>query len=371
MDASPAPTQDRLARAERLVSEAARAGGRLVVLPEIFNTGYGYSEDNYRRAEPLDGPTPAWMKKTAARLGIHLAGSILLLDQDDVYNALLLFAPDGRMWRYDKNYPWGWERAYFRDGDRITVAETELGRLGFMICWDVAHLDLWQRYAGRVDMMVIASCPPDVSDPTFHFPDGSQLTYRDMGPLMASLQGTGGLVFADMLERQAAWLGVPAVNTVGSGRIRTGIPNGAVALASLLPTAPWLIPYLPQARHIQMACDFVEGCKVVDAGGQVLARLTQAQGEAFVVAEVSLADERPQPRLPQPASPLSPFTYFGADTLLPLLSIPTYRAGLRRTWGRHMAPLNASTRRWLPLLGASLAAGLLSGVLFRRRRPGR
>lgn len=90
MDANPSPTADRLARADRLATEAAKAGAQLIVLPELFNTGYTYSNTNHRLAEPSSGPTPAWMKETAARLNVHLAGTLMLLDHDEVYNALLL-----------------------------------------------------------------------------------------------------------------------------------------------------------------------------------------------------------------------------------------------------------------------------------------
>jgi predicted amidohydrolase len=330
MDAGPAPTAERLDRASRLVSAAAGDGAQLVVLPELFNTGYTYADANHRLAEPIDGQTVTWMKDAAARLNVHLAGSLMLLDRDEITNALLLFAPDGRMWRYDKLYPWGWERGYFRPGRGITVAETDLGHVGMLICWDTAHPRLWRKYAGRVDLMVISSCPPDASNPTFHFPNGDSLTFDRMGPILASMKGSGRLVFGDMIDRQAGWLGVPCVNTVGSGHLRTAIPNGLGSFLTFLPLAPWLLRYLPQAGRMQMSSDFIAGCKVVDASGQVLASLTQEQGETFTLAKVTLAEERPRPRGPQPASPVPFLTYLSSDVLLPGLSIPIYRQGVQR-----------------------------------------
>jgi predicted amidohydrolase len=145
MNVAPAPVPERLARAEGLVLSAAGAGAQLVVLPELFNSGYAYSGVNYRLAEPPDGPTLSWMRRMAARLEVHLAGSLLLLDRGEIDNAMCLVAPDGRVWRYDKQYPWCWESNYFRRGRRITVAETDLGALGMMICWDVVHPRLWRR----------------------------------------------------------------------------------------------------------------------------------------------------------------------------------------------------------------------------------
>ena len=121
---------------------------------------------------------------------IHLAGSLMLLDGNEIYNSLLLFAPDGRYWRYDKNYPWGWERAYFRDRQGITIAQTDLGDIGMLICWDSAHRDLWAQYAGKVDLMLVSSCPPDSTNPTFHVTNGDQITFRNMGKLLASIEDT-------------------------------------------------------------------------------------------------------------------------------------------------------------------------------------
>jgi hypothetical protein len=333
MDANPTPKAERLARAEKLVAGAARAGAQLVVLPELFNTGYAYSDENHARAERLDGPTATWMREITARLGVHLAGTLMLLEPGDIYNALLLFAPDGRVWRYDKNYPWGWERGYFRGprgGRHVVVAETDLGDFGLLICWDLAHRGLWQQYAGLVDMMVVCSCPPQVTDPTCHFPNGNRVTVDDMGPVMRAFKDSERRVFGDMLNQQTAWLGVPAVNTVGCGRIRTGIPNARLSALSYSLAAPWLLKYVPQADRLELSCGITQGCKVVDARGQVLNELAQEEGEAFILAQVTLPDQKRVPQESQPASLMPKIVYFMSDVWLTSLARPTYRRGLRR-----------------------------------------
>ena len=50
-----------------------------------------------------------------------------------------------------------------------------------MICWDVAHPNLWRGYAGLIDLLVVSSCPPDVSNPTLQLTNGSCFTFDDLG----------------------------------------------------------------------------------------------------------------------------------------------------------------------------------------------
>ncbi|NTU78617.1 MAG: carbon-nitrogen hydrolase family protein [Chloroflexales bacterium] len=378
MDANPAPTSERLARARRLVHNAATAGAQLVVLPELFNTGYAYAETNFANAETLDGPTIAWLRATAAELGIHLAGTLLLRDsasrrrerhQRDIFNALLLVAPDGRMWRYDKRYPCAWERGYFRPGRRDGIAQTDLGAIGMLICWDSAHRNLWRAFAGQVDLVLISSCPPELTQPTYHFPNGARLTFDDLGPLLGRMRGGETQVFGEMINAQSAWLGVPAVNTVGAGRITTAIPNGLATLLAFLPLAPAFAPYLPQARQLQMSCDLAPGCKVVSATGAVLAEVPAGASDAFTVATVPIPEARPRPQAAQPRSPVPWLSYLSADVILPWLTIPVYRRGARRAWGPQIAPPGRG--RWLALAGLGLlgmVVGLAHRAIERRSR---
>jgi predicted amidohydrolase len=327
MIACPASLSERLARAETLVVRAAQGGAQLVVLPELFNTGYEYSDENYRRAESLDGPTSTWMKQTANRYSVHIAGTFLRLDGQDIYNTLLLVAPDGRAWRYDKNYPWAWERAYFRAGNDVTVADTSLGRLGLMICWDVAHVDLWARYAGYVDAMVVCSCPPAMHDLTIIFPEGKHFKTEKADPVMRHIKRTSAGTFDPCLLRQAAHLGVPVVNTTGTGVFSSGVPSPRASLAIL-----GLWKYIPRADAVRIETGYFNETYVANAAGQVLQRVPP-EIEACALAEVTLADAPPQPRGKQPPFGISVLAYV-FDVYMNRLSSLVYRRNVRRIRGR-------------------------------------
>lgn len=367
MTASLAPVSDRLPRAQELVEKAARLGAQLVVLPELFSTGYTYSRVNHERAETISGKTATWMKTTAARLGIHLAGTFLLRDEDEIYNSMLLYAPDGRMWRYDKNYPWGWERGYFRESDRITVAHTDLGDLGMMICWDAAHPSLWRRYAGRVDMMLVCSSPPDISEASFHFLTGERITIQNLGPVRPFIEGAARTVFTQTIPKQAAWLGVPALNTSGAGFITTWLPKGRATLLAFAAGAPRLLRLIRLADHLVMTAPMFEHTGIYAAGGKLLSRVEGRASQGVAIADVVLPVKRPQPEGRQPIINISLVAYFISDVLLRGLTVPVYRQGLRQAWGKSMAPLPAATRRRRLMAGVLAIFGVVVGVLLGLR----
>lgn len=333
MDAMPTPLNERLQRAEKIVMQATQAGAQLVVLPELFNTGYAYSDANFELAEPLNGVTSEWMKAISARLGIHLAGTLLLLEGGEIYNTMLLFSPSGQMWRYDKNYPWAWERGYFRGRRGMTVAQTELGDLGLMICWDLGHLNMWRQYAGKVDMVVIASCPPDGPNGSYDFPSGEKIDFNDLGA-MASIKDIGRQFFGEMVNQQARWLGVPAVNSGASGRVLTHVPKASALLKNLILFSPHLLKFLPRADQMQLSCGMIPSCKVVDADGCVLAERPPGEGEGFAISDVTLADSKPVPAGRQPNPPmngmLARMSYLNADLMVPFMMQSVYKNGLKK-----------------------------------------
>ncbi len=360
MDAAPAPVAARLDRAAGLIAAAVTAGAQLVVLPEVFNTGYSYSDANYALAEPLDGPTVSWMQAQAAQHQIHLVGSLLLLDEDEIYNAALLVAPDGRMWRYDKQYPWLWERAYFRSGERITIADTDFGRIGLMICHDYNHADLWERYAGQVDMMVLTSCPPRILAAELVFPDGERLPMSAMTGGLNLLYAPDTTPFGEDLNQHAAWMRVPLVQSVGGGMFRSTVPQARFFVSMFLGLRPDLWERVAQADDVVLETGFDRETKVVNAAGEVIARVEQP-GDGFTVATVTLPDDRPTPGYDQPKINMTPLGLLLSDVIGPALVTPVYRAGARQQWGARMAPFDPRTRQWLVVVLVAALAGWLIG----------
>lgn len=360
MDGTPAPLKQRLSRAADLIAEAASSGAQLVALPEVFNTGYAYSDANYALSETIDGPTATWMKAQAAEHNVHLIGSLMLRDGLDVYNSALLVAPDGRTWRYDKNYPWAWERAYFREGHGVTVADTELGKFGMMICWDYAHDDLWQRYAGRVDALLIVSSPARADQLEVVFADGERVQLKDAAASIPVVSDNTDMVFGQDLDARAAWLGVPVVNTVHSGRFSSHIPAPLLTLGGFAAAIrPDLLSKLATAPHeVVIEADYCPQAKILNERGEVLARVTE-QGDGFTLADVELADTPPIPVGTPPASGANLIATLFSDALVPAVTTPIYRQGLRKQFGENMAPVEQRTRLWLGALGGAFLAGWL------------
>lgn len=134
-------------------AQAAEAGADLVVLPEMFNCPY--SNDSFPiYAEPEGGETHQYLSKLAGRLGIWLvAGSIPERARDGkLYNTSFVFDRRGRqvakhskMHLFDIDVEGGQrfkESDTLSAGSQVTVFETEFGRVGLAICYDLRFPEL-------------------------------------------------------------------------------------------------------------------------------------------------------------------------------------------------------------------------------------
>jgi deaminated glutathione amidase len=150
-----------LATADRLTRQAAKAGARLVLLPEKWAV-LGTPEETAAGAESFDGRAIEWAKATARELGIDLvAGSIAerVPGQPKNSNTSVHVGPDGevravyrKMHMFDvevggRTYR---ESDHEQPGDEIVLTATSEGaQLGLTVCYDLRFPELFRILAVR------------------------------------------------------------------------------------------------------------------------------------------------------------------------------------------------------------------------------
>ena len=147
-----ARTLDKLAD---VVRDAAAGGAGLVLFPETFVPVYPSSRWVRKLVAGSDGkPVFARLARESVEIpsresermgeiarehGLHLAVGVNELDRGTIYNALLVFAPDGSLaLHHRKLMPTNHERLVWGlgDGRGLDTIPTDFGRVGGLICWE-------------------------------------------------------------------------------------------------------------------------------------------------------------------------------------------------------------------------------------------
>jgi predicted amidohydrolase len=146
-----------------MIDKAVGHGARLVVLTEMFSTGFSMKTD--RTAEARDGASVQFLVDQARRHDVWLCGSLPELGDGDPrpYNQLVVAAPDGTTHRYAKIHPfsYGREDAHFRAGDRFLTVDIDGVRCTFFVCYDLRFADEFWATATRTDCYVVPANWPD------------------------------------------------------------------------------------------------------------------------------------------------------------------------------------------------------------------
>jgi predicted amidohydrolase len=132
---------DRVAATAR----AARgAGSRLLVLPELFLTGYNLGQAARELAEPADGPMLAELARIAADAELAVVAGFPERAGAQIYNAAVLVDAEGRRRAvYRKAHLFGdREPAVFEAGDRLSLIDLPEGRVGLAICYDIEFAEI-------------------------------------------------------------------------------------------------------------------------------------------------------------------------------------------------------------------------------------
>lgn len=151
------------ARVQRLLDAAAPAPGSLVVLAEMFATGFSMHVDAI--AEPHDGPTHQFMAELARSRQSHVVGGLVTRDPSGRgRNEAVVFGPDGgEAGRYCKRHPFslGGEAKNYLAGSEFVVLPIGPLLTAPTICYDLRFPEMYRPLAklGAQLILVIASWP--------------------------------------------------------------------------------------------------------------------------------------------------------------------------------------------------------------------
>jgi D-glycero-beta-D-manno-heptose 1-phosphate adenylyltransferase len=148
---------------EQLINSCQPAANTLLLLPELWATGFDYA-----RTAELGARTPeilSCMQRTAARYQVYLAGTLTALPGNEGLpcNMLYLVGPDGVIGRRAKQHLFAFwqEDQHYQGGQAAPLLQTPQGPLGTLICYDLRFPELARRqvFAGCRILAVSAQWP--------------------------------------------------------------------------------------------------------------------------------------------------------------------------------------------------------------------
>ena len=126
----------------------------LVLLPELWPSGY-LSFDRYQKeSEPMDGPTvKAFQEKAATLKSYLLMGSVVEREEYNLFNTAVLINPEGQIAAtYRKIHLFGYqseERRLLKPGNKLGLGETSWGTIGMTTCYDLRFPELYRKMVDR------------------------------------------------------------------------------------------------------------------------------------------------------------------------------------------------------------------------------
>lgn len=126
--------------------EAITAKTEIVVLPEMFSTGFSMQPKLF--AETMDGTTVHWMRNIAQSKKIILTGSIIIEEDGNYYNRLIWMLPNGQFGYYNKRHCFGFagEDKHYTPGNKRLITSVNGWKINVQVCYDL-RFPVWARQA--------------------------------------------------------------------------------------------------------------------------------------------------------------------------------------------------------------------------------
>lgn len=166
---------------------------QLIVLPEMFTTGFSMSPE--KLMETMEGPSVQWMKSLAEEKNAAVTGSLIIEEDNRVYNRCLWVFPNGDIKFYDKRhlFTMSGEHLDYSAGNKKLVVEYFGWRFCPLICYDL-RFPVWSRNTENYDVLLYVA----------NWPSARHQVWKN-------------LLIARAIENQAYCVGVNRVGSDGAG----------------------------------------------------------------------------------------------------------------------------------------------------------
>jgi len=152
-------------KAAEYIKKAAASGARVVSLPEMWNCPYNH-KFFAPMSEPEGGPSYKLMQDLAKENDIYLiGGSIPEESEGRIFNTSYCFSPDGvllgkhrKIHMFDIEIKGGFsfcESDTLTPGDKLTVFNTDLGKIGVAICYDIRFPKMFADMAAAGAQLIV------------------------------------------------------------------------------------------------------------------------------------------------------------------------------------------------------------------------
>lgn len=289
--ATPFALERNLQTAERLIREAAGQGAQVIVLPELFNTGYVYTPRLLAAAENEAGPTLAWLKQLSAELKALIGGAMLMREGDRFFDVFVLVEPDGKVHKKRKRHPFVWERCFFESGQETAVMATSVGKVGLLTCWDTVFRSAWEPFRGQVDLVLASSAPPRFHRAVYNFPEARKVYMAELAPPLLHNREVIDNWYTTAAQHGAAWVGAPVIHSIMAGRFVSQIPYPRLSFGLSALLRPRYLSWTQLAPQATVRATFYGGSAIFDPNGTMLGQV--AGDEGWVMAEVRGAESTP------------------------------------------------------------------------------
>tara|TARA_B100001057_G_scaffold217127_1_gene217314 strand:- start:892 stop:2640 length:1749 start_codon:yes stop_codon:yes gene_type:complete len=128
-----------------LCEEAANKGAKLIVTPEMGTTGYCFlnRQEISSLVETIPGPTTKKFQSITKRFNCYIVIGMPEIDEETqlYYNSAVLIGPNGIIGKHRKSHGYIAEPKWSAPGQEHLVFETEIGKIGILICMDIHFIE--------------------------------------------------------------------------------------------------------------------------------------------------------------------------------------------------------------------------------------